>query len=321
MKKILYIIPTIFLIPSLVLAHVKWFAEPEIFIEPYKITDPFVAYTIFFSILIILFGIFLEKKISVPNKVNAYIEKYAPGALSIASIGFGLAFIIFTVNGFVFAPNLKASGMLGNTMLAIQIVAGIMILLGVYERIGGFLIIILFVLGIYKYGALEMLDTLEMVGFAIYAMIIGRPKWKIVDINIFNKIRHHIYHYGYPILRVGTGLNLIILGFTEKILNPSLTNNFLKNYNWNFFQNLEIIQITNYHFSFLAGMVEVLFGVFFLLGLITRTTTVVLAIFLVTTLILLGPIELLGHLPHFSIAIALFVLGSGSRLILIKKNK
>lgn len=319
MKKILFIVSAIFLMPSLVLAHVKWFATPETAIAPYKITDPFVFITIIISILFVFLGIYLEKKIKVPKKANKYIEKYASGALSIASIGFGLAFIIFTIQGFIFAPNLYTNGNLGLLMLFIQGLAGIMILFGIYERIGGFLILILFALGISEYGALEMLDTLEMVAFAIYAMIVGRPKWKIVNTRLFENIFHKINSYGYPILRVGTGLNLIILGFTEKILNPSLTENFLKNYNWNFFQNTSLDFITNYNFAFMAGMVEILFGVFFLLGIVTRITTLTLAVFLVITLVLLGPIELIGHLPHFSIAIVLFVLGSGSRLILIRK--
>ena len=85
-------------------------------------------------------------------------------------------------------------------------------------------------------------------------------------------------------------------------------------------QALGFEHFTNYYFGLYAGVVEVLFGVFFVLGLVTRTTTVALAVFLVTTLYLLGPIELVGHLPHFSIAVVLFVLGSGTRLSLFHKK-
>ena len=67
--------------------------------------------------------------------------------MSIASIGFGFAFILFSINGFIFAPNLEAVGDMGKLMLSIQAVAGVMILLGFYERVGGFLIALLFILG------------------------------------------------------------------------------------------------------------------------------------------------------------------------------
>lgn len=317
MKKIILAI-FIFCMPTVIFAHVKWFAQAETSLPSYKLNDTPVIIAIFLSLIFILVGLYLEKKLKVPEKFNLWIEKLAPKILSIASIGFGLSFIIFSISGFIFAPNLEAIGSLGKIMLSVQALAGAMILLGLYERVGGLLIIILFILGVKEYGALEMIDTLEMVGFAIYAIIIGRPKWKIKDTNIFKKFTHHIHEYGVPILRVGTGLNLIVLGFTEKILNPSLTDNFLSQYHWNFMQILGFEHFTNYWFAFSAGVVEILFGVFLLFGLITRTTIVVLAVFLVTTLVLLGPVELIGHLPHFSIAVVLFILGAGTRLKLTK---
>lgn len=320
MNKIKYLFLTLLAVPSLALAHVKWFAEEENFVPKYNISDSHIITAIILGIAIIVLGIYLEKKIHVPHKLNKIIQKWAPGALSIASIGFGLAFIIFAIKGFVFAPNLPALGNIGYLMLSIELVAGILILLGFYERIGGLLILVLFVLGINEYGGIEMLDTLEMIGFVFYIIIIGRPKWKMRDWNFVKHFSHKIHAYGLPILRVGTGLNLIVLGFTEKILNPSLTENFLSNYTWNFMQKLGFEGFTNYYFGFSAGVVEILFGVFFLLGLVTRVTTIALAVFLVTTLYLLGPIELIGHLPHFSIAIVLFVLGSGTRLILLHKK-
>lgn len=319
MKKIILSL-ALFCVPLVTLAHVKWFAEPQQEVPAYKLTDSHVVIAIIASLLIIALGVYLEKRLKVPQKLKKYIEKWAPGALSIASIGFGLSFIIFSINGFVFAPNLPAIGQMGQVMLLIQALAGLMIFFGFYERVGGFLILVLFILGINQYGSIEMLDTLEMVGFALYAMIIGRPKWKIRDTQIFKHFTHHLHEYGLPILRVGTGLNLMVLGFTEKILAPSLTDNFLVNYHWNFMPALGFEYFTNYWFAFSAGVVEVLFGLFFIFGFITRTTTVVLAVFLVTTLVLLGPLELIGHLPHFSIAIVLFVLGSGSRLVLLRKR-
>jgi len=307
-------------IPLVSLAHVKWFAEPQKKMDSYRIADGPVIFSIIVVLAIIAVGVFLEKKLRVPERLNNYIEKWASGILSIASIGFGLAFLIFSYNGFIFAPNLLAVGQAGNSMLLLQAIAGAMILFGFYERIGGLLVVILFSLGIKEYGGVEMLDTLEMLGFAFYAMIIGRPKWKIKDTELLKKYTHHIHEYGLPILRAGTGLNLIVLGFTEKIFSPSLTDNFLSVYNWNFMQMLGFEAFSNYWFAFAAGVSEILFGVFFMLGLVTRITTLALTVFLVTTLYLLGPIELIGHLPHFSIAAVLLILGSGSRLIFVHKN-
>lgn len=309
---------TLLIIPLACFAHVKWFAESVTPVRPYMLSDIPVIFTILIGLFLISIGIYLEKHIPVSDKFQTFMEKFAPTVLSIASIGFGLAFIIFTVNGFIFAPNLPAKDVLGTVMLFVQGLAGVMILLGIYERIGGLFIIILFILGVISFGYVEMLDTLEMIGFALYAMIIGRPQYKIIDTDILSQITHHIHNYGYPLLRVGVGLNLIVLGFTEKIFAPSLTQNFLSTHPWNFMQSLGV---SNYWFAFIAGSTEILLGVFFVLGLVTRITTVVLAGFLITTLYLLGPLELIGHLPHFSIAIVLLILGAGSRLVLVNHKK
>lgn len=308
------------LVPLVSFAHVKWFAHPVGEVAPYKLTDTPVLIAIACALLLIAVGVYLEHKLSVPEKLNKYIEILAPRVLSLASIGFGFAFVLFSLNGFVFAPNLSAVGLSGLLLLLLQAVAGLLILFGFYERVGGALVILLFVLGCFTYGSFEMLDTLEMVGFALYAMIVGRPMWKIRETEFLKSTTHRIHEYGLPILRVGTGLNLIVLGFTEKILAPELTADFLAHYHWNFMQALGFHGFTDYWFAFSAGTVEALFGVFFLLGLVTRTTTIALAVFLVTTLALLGPMELLGHLPHFSIAIVLLVLGSGARLVLTRKK-
>lgn len=299
------------LIPSITYAHVKWFAESVEYVEPYKINSMPIVISIIIVLAIVLIAFVLERKLKVPRKINDLLGKWSPYALSIASIGFGLAFLIFSFYGFIFAPNLEAMGDMGTLLLIIQGLLGLMFLFGFYEKVGGFLLFILFGLAIQEYGAIEMLDTLEILGFALYAIIVGRPKWKIRDTNIFHSITHRLHNYGNPILRVGTGLNLMVLAFSEKILTPSLTQNFLQNHNWNFMANLGM---SDYYFAYSAGIAEFVFGLLLVLGLITRLTTIALAVFLLITLYLLGPIELVGHLPHFSIAIVLLILGSGKKL-------
>ncbi len=318
--KKLSIVCTLFLsaIPHVVSAHVKWFAEPTDPIPPYKITDTGVVIWILISVAIILAGIYLERKLRVAGWLDKRLDALVPIVLSLASIGFGLALVIFSLQGFVLAPNLPAENPFGSLLLILQAVAGLMILLGFYERVGAILLLLAFSLGIAQYGALEMIDTLEVVGFALFVFIVGRPKWRLREAKRIQSFMSRFNSYGVPLLRIGTGLNLLVLGFSEKILAPSLTQNFLAEYHWNFMQALGFEHFTNYWFAFSAGVVESLFGIFLIFGLVTRLTTLVLAGFLITTLALLGPEELVGHLPHFSIAVVLLVLGSGSHLRLIK---
>lgn len=306
-------------VPFLAEAHVKWFAESNEIIRPYQITDIPVVFSVLLGICIILCGVYANRVFSVPLWYKKYIEKYAAHILSVASIGFGISFIIFSHLGFIFAPNLPAEGETGALLLIVQFIAGLMIFLGLYERVGGILLVLLFILASREYGFTEMMDTFEMLGFALYAIIIGRPLWKISDSTLISHVTHSFHMYGVPLLRVGTGINLIVLGLSEKILAPSLTHAFLQEYQWNFMTHLGFSWFTDYWFAYSAGFVEMLFGVFLVLGLVTRTTILALAVFLVTTLVLLGPVELIGHLPHFSIALVLLVFGASS--VLHIKNK
>lgn len=308
------------LLPTFVSAHVKWFAESGASVRPYEITDLPVLLSILVVICMLVVGVYLEKKLSVPRWYSNFIQKTAPTILSIASVGFGLSFLIFSYKGFVFAPNLPAVGEVGTFLIAIQALAGIMIILGFYERIGGLLLILLYMLCVKEYGFNNLMDCFEMLGFAFYAMIIGRPKWRIIESNLISRAMHHFHQYGVSILRVGTGINLLILGFSEKILVPSLTQAFLEKYDWNFMPHvLGLTWFTDYWFAYSAGVAEALFGIFLIFGLVTRITIISLAVFLISTLILLGPIELIGHLPHFSIAAVLLVFGAGSAMHM-KKN-
>lgn len=298
-------------------AHVKWFAKPVDVVPAYKITDSWVVCWIVVSFLIVLLGIFLEKKLKTPKFIESKLYSLGPIVSSLCSIGVGLALIIFTYNGFVFAPDMEVQGLFGSILLLLQLISGVMILFGLYERVGAIILAIVYLGSIKVHGLIEMLDAVEVLGVAIYVFIMGRPRWRIASSKIFIGFSDKLKNYAVPFLRVFTGLNLFVLGFSEKILAPSLTQNFLQHYNWNFMHTLGFNSFTNYWFAFSAGVVESLFGLFLILGLVTRLTTITLAVFLATTLVLLGPIELMGHLPHFSIAIVFLIMGSGEKLKLL----
>lgn len=311
-KKIIYLI-VIALVsaPSISYAHVKWFAKELGTARPYQITDTPVLIWLGIIILLLLAGVYLEKKLTIPKYLTNSKNKLSQLGHTIATIGFGLALIIFSFNNFLFAPSLS----LNNTfLLALQAISGAMIVLGLYQRVAAIIIFLIFIFGINHYGFLEMLEAVEILGFGIYIFIFNRQSWNLKDSKTLSELTKNLQAHAVPLLRFFTGLNLIILGFSEKIFNPSLAQNFLTNYHWNFLQSLGWHGFTDYWFAFSAGIVEIIFGLFFILGLVTRLNTIVLAIFLITTLILLGPIELVGHIPHFSIALILLLYGSGTKL-------
>ncbi len=302
-------------LPNIASAHVKWFAEQGTPQRAYRFSDLWVIAWILISFGLVSIGIFLEKKLH-PNKfIEKISSKYSNHIPAIANIGLGISLVLFSINGYIFAPNQPTINIY---LIALQFFIGILLILGFFQRLGAILLLLLFLITVPIFGPIEVLDTIEIVGFALYSLLVNRTKWRLYDPEWLSGAFNKFSNNGIPLLRIITGVNLVILGFSEKILSPSLTNNFLSHYNWNFMQNIGFTNFTNYWFAFSAGTTEALFGVFLILGLVTRFTTICIALFLLSTLILLGPLELIGHLPHFSLAVVLLIFGSGNKFKLIK---
>ncbi len=314
LRKPLLLYSFFILFPLVTFAHVKWFAIPAKAVRPYSITDIWVIVWVVISLTAIYIGYILEKKINLSDGLRNVLDSLGSSAQTVFTIGIGLSLILFSLNGYVFAPNFLVEGTFGTTFIVIQAVIGAMVLLGVYTRICALLLFLLFALVTYNVGFLGAVEALEMVGVSVYLFLVGRPKWSLRDIRFSESFTERIIPYSAPLLRFFTGINLIVLGFTEKILNPSLTQSFLTEYHWNYMQNSGFLWFTDYWFAFSVGVIESLIGVFLVLGILTRVTTLLLASIFITTLVLLGPVELVGHLPHFSIALVLLVFGSGNKL-------
>ncbi len=120
-------------------------------------------------------------------------------------------------------------------------------------------------------------------------------------------------HLPLPIIRAGLGLVLIVLSMHHKLTDPNIALTFLDKYQLNFMPQLGLTGFTNLHFVFAAGMAEATLGLLLFAGITTRFVSAGLAIFFLTTLFLLGPIELVGHLPLIGITLMLVCQGSGSR--------
>lgn len=296
-------------LPVFAEAHVKWFTEGGLSAEPYKLTDLPVLAWIATTIGIVAIFYWLEKKLPHPHEAISKVKKTV---LTIADFGIGISFLLFSYYGFIFAPNLIAEGDVGNMLLIAQAIIGLGFLLGVYTRIAALGLIALYTWTSVHFGAHELVDALEILGFGFYGLVTGHPRWTLVRSDPLKRLTSRLQEYSVPILRIFIGANLIALGFTEKILRPDLGLEFLQTYAWNF-THLTSFPISDHWFVFSAGMGEIIFGILFILGLATRTVTLLLAAFLITTLWLLGPTELIGHLPHFSLAFVLLILGSGSR--------
>lgn len=111
-------------------------------------------------------------------------------------------------------------------------------------------------------------------------------------------------------LRVGLGIQLISLALHNKIIEPAATYYFLLEHPYyNFLHYFGWVDFTHLHFAYAAGIFEVCFGLMLALGICNRYVISVVAFFFVSTGVVSGLEEVIGHLPIFGFVAVLFTAG------------
>lgn len=296
--------------PLTVAAHTKWFAESDL--PPLMINEPTTLYLSVWAAIIVglvAIGIWFEKKrwfrfdFVLPKQPHVFER-----AASTFTMMVGAFFIIAGTHEYLFSPNLTAEVGIPMYLVVLEILVGFSLLLGIAPRAGGILLGLLwFALFIYS-DWISALEDIWVLSTAIFIMLMGNDYFSIFSFASLRALAAPYKKYAASILRLGTGTTLMVLGLSEKILAPEYGINFLQQHDWNFMQALGF-NYSDYLFTLSAGSVEFLFGLIFVLGIVTRLNALVVAIVFTIPLFILGPIELAGHLPHFAAVIMLLLFG------------
>ncbi|KXK00350.1 MAG: DoxX [Parcubacteria bacterium OLB19] len=298
------------LTPFLVDAHTRWFAEGEI--VPLTTSEPTNLYLyicLLVALMVLGVGMLMEKKgmfrlsFFQPKSNNAFSR-----AAATFSIIAGTFFMIAGTHGYLFSPNITYVTEIPTWLVMLQFAIGLMFVLGIFARVAALLLASLWFVAIPYAGVESMIENIWVLSTAFFIAVVGNDYFSLVSVKSLKSYAYKLHPYALPILRIGTGTMLIILGFTEKILKPELGLNFLVQHDWNFLSSLGV---SNYLFVLMAGSTEALLGLLLALGIMTRLTTLVTAIIFTIPLFLLGPIELTGHLPHFAALIMILLFGAG----------
>lgn len=228
----------------------------------------------------------------------------------------GAMLIANSVTGVFLAPNLALSSpelvVLGGVA---QAVVGFLLLTQFSFLIPGLaiLVIALPLAAIYLEPALLVDYLVEFVALGAALVFFGMRS-SVLDRFICRRLgycRSHSQHLPVTVVRIGLGLSLVILALHNKLLSPDLALTFLDKHDFNFLPYLGLTEFSNLHFVFAAGMMEVALGLLLASGIATRFAAASMAMFMLTTMAVLGLGELVGHLPLLGIAILLLYRGPG----------
>lgn len=289
-------------------AHLKWFAVDD---QRINLSDYYSSYTneliIGGIIFITLIGLafWIHKNLTFKISVTPSAEKYIIRAFSILV---GLSLLYASYNQTILAAHYLVSNSTLVLLQYAQAIMAFMLIFNLFPKIAAAILILIYAILASQVGFLEVLDYINFIGIATF-LILSHSK------------DEHTQTFAAPAIRIITGATLIILAISEKLLNPDLGLRFLTLNDWNFMQAMGIVSYTNEIFIISAGLVELLIGVLFVLGILTRINTLVLLAFMITSNVTFfiqnsnaeALTELVGHTPILAIALILLLYGNGNK--------
>ncbi|MBB5517161.1 putative membrane protein YphA (DoxX/SURF4 family) [Rubricella aquisinus] len=300
------------LLPAAATAHVRWFVEAGSAPAPvpYRLSDPAVWAWALIAMALVATAVVLDRKLpafAVPK------TKVRHDVMELMRILTGMSLLLTAYDGSLIAPHLEAVGGFGLALVLLQAGIGLLLLSNHAPHYAAILLLLLFLGMSIHFGFVLTVEYVNIVGIALFILFNALP-----DPGLSDRLKP----YSVDVLRIFTGLSLIILGVAEKLHPAALGQVFIADYAWNFMPLLGFDWFDDRMFVLSAGVMEVVFGTILVLGVVTRLNILAVAVFMLTSNIVFliegrneeALLELIGHLPIIATALILLVLGSGQRL-------
>ncbi len=196
-----------------------------------------------------------------------------------------------------------------------QLLLGVVLLSQMSFLIPGVLILVVALpLAVFNFVPDLLIDYVVEFTALAFALIFFGMGASSVDRRIATRLKLDPSRYAglpVPIIRIGVGVTLVILALHNKLLAPNMALTFLDTHYFNFMELMGFAGFTDIRFIFAAGIVELTVGLLLISGIATRLVAAIVVVLMGTTMALLGPDELFGHMPIMGIAVLLIYRGSG----------
>lgn len=307
----------LFGIPAEAMAHVKWFVEQGA--SPgavqFSIAEPAVQTGVMIVMTALLVAINIDRSMMVapPHTIVKFGERHREDILYLFQLLVGISLLVTAFSGAIIAPHLDHNNGMMLLLRLVEVSAAIMLISNLFVVTAAFFLVVMLVGCSEIFGIITLMEYLHLLGIALFLALMRMPEhYRLAQYR----------DWALPLLRVFTGVALIMLAFTEKLLNPEMAMRFLSEHNMNFMQQLGIDGFSNYLFVLSAGLAEMLFGLILILGVVTRINIMALACFLIASnsyFFVVGNnnlaiTELFGHMPLFAAAIIFIIYGTGDKL-------
>lgn len=303
-------------------AHEKWFIDAttyplrfDLFFQPFPL-----AITAIVLVLTALAAVYWRKRGRgfVPGPESAALGAtperrsalYSAVPL-ILGIHVAVPLLVSGVQGQLFSPDALLPPVWANFLGVTETGIGLALFYGAFTRAAAVALAGLWLVGVPLIGPEKMLENVLYLGFAAFFFLAGRGPIA-VDRFVLPRLEPsaQLMQYAMTALRVGLGASLIVVAFTEKLANIPLALDFLKRYPLNFTPALGI-PLSNEAFVVYAGGVELLIGLWLLLGVFPREVVLIAWLPTNLTLTIFSWTELIGHLPIYGVMAVLLLWSPG----------
>ncbi|HYF72812.1 MAG TPA: hypothetical protein VD864_08315 [Nocardioides sp.] len=237
----------------------------------------------------------------------AAVGRLTPWVPRLLGIHLGVALLALAATGAFLTPAIDdLDSPAGKALLLAEAGLGIWLVTGYRLRPAAALVLALGpILGMVS-GPVAVLECANLAAVAAFLVIVPPG----VDRHGAATPSADAVRWGLFSMRIGVGIALIALAFSEKFTNPALARMTLEDYPALNVFDLVGIPMSTDTFIVVAGSVELLFGLLVISGALPQVAVLVAAVPFNATLVLFGQTELVGHLPVYGVFLALLAYGS-----------
>ncbi|HIW33599.1 MAG TPA: hypothetical protein IAA29_12520 [Candidatus Paenibacillus intestinavium] len=286
-KVIVFLLAGLFLLSSggnVAEAHVKWFTDvaPEKETITNIMSPLFLGLTLFTAVLLAVLTQVLPSmsKWSPLAAVDRTLDQWRSYTFPILKYGLAAALLIQVFSGTLFVPEFEITSTLEISLLWIAIVL-LVIPHYIATKAGALVTLVLLVMLTLSVGWFHMLD------YGFYLAIVGALLLQ----------RTQGQSWAMPLLYLGTGLSLCWVAI-EKWVFPSMALDIIENHGVPTFGFAPAV------FIVMTAFIEFIVGYLLVVGILNRILSAVLTLIFVSTTMLFGMTELVGH---FMIHIVLII--------------
>jgi len=270
-------------------AHVKWFTDVHAIKEELTLvlSPVFMITALAVALLLAVLTQLLPAIMRIPalERFDKQVEKLRPRSFMILQYGTAVSLLWGLIEGGLFAPEFAAP----EGVIKIILIAVIVLLLVPHHhpvKIAAVLLVGLYIYYVTEYGLFHMLDYGFYLAIAA-ALALYRTSFEKVS---------------FPLLYLGTGLSLCWVA-VEKWIYPAMSLDIVQNHGVPTFGFAPAV------FIVLAAFIEFVVGYLLVVGILNRLLSIVLTLIFISTTMLFGYVEIVGHFMIHIILILFIIEG------------